>query len=163
MRNISRIIFTIALLLCIGQAFYYYPLLPNRVASHFGASGLPNAWSDKETFLKIYLFIVAFIGVLFSITGVVVRKLPDSMINLPNKDYWLSLGHRQETTDFLARQFHWFGSATLLLLLDIFHQSFTVNLGKAEALSHPVTSIAIYVGFSLLWSVILIVKFMRLP
>ena len=163
MRKISRIIFVIALLLCIGQAFYYYPLLPDRVASHFGASGLPNAWSDKETFLKIYLFIVVFVGILFSIISVVIRKLPDSMINLPNKDYWLSLGRRQETIDFLARQFLWFGSATLLLLLDVFHQSFNVNPGKAQNLSHPVASLAIYIGFSLLWSIILIVKFMRLP
>ncbi len=163
MRNLSRIIFIIVLLLCIGQAFYYYPLLPHRVASHFGASGLPNAWSDKETFLKIYLFIVVFIGLLFSNIGLVIRKLPDSMINLPNKDYWLSLGHRQETTEFLARQCLWFGSATLLLLLDVFHQSFNVNLGKAQALSHPVASIAIYIGFTLLWSIVLIAKFMRLP
>ncbi len=163
MRNISRIIFVIALLLCIGQAFYYYPLLPNRVASHFGASGLADAWSDKETFIKIYFFVVVFIGILFSILGLVIRKLPDSMINLPNKDYWLSLGHRQETIDFLARQFLWFGSATLLLLLDVFHQTFNVDLGKTQALSHPMVSIAVYIGFSLLWSVILISKFMRLP
>ncbi len=163
MRNISRIIFVIVLLLCIGQAFYYYPLLPNRVASHFGASGMADAWSDKETFIKIYIFFVVFIGILFSIIGLVIRKLPDSMINLPNKDYWLSLGHRQKTIDFLARQFLWFGSATLLLLLDVFHQSFNVDLGKAQALSHPAASIAVYIGFSLLWSVILISKFMRLP
>jgi uncharacterized membrane protein len=163
MRNTSRIIYVIVILLCILQAFYYYPRLPNRVASHFGASGLADSWSDKETFMKIYISIVVLIGILFSIISNVIRKLPDSMINLPNKDYWLSLGHRRNTIDFLARQFLWFGSATLLLILDVFHQSFNVNLGKAQTLSHPVASIAVYIGFSLLWSIILIAKFMRLP
>ena len=30
--------------LCIAQAWSYFPLLPARVASHFGASGAPNGW-----------------------------------------------------------------------------------------------------------------------
>jgi hypothetical protein len=28
---------------CFLQAAYYYPLLPERVPSHFGASGIPDA------------------------------------------------------------------------------------------------------------------------
>jgi hypothetical protein len=143
------------LALCIAQVAYYYPLLPDRVTSHFGASGQPDAWSSKESFVKIYLIVVAFIAVL--------RKTPTSMINLPNKDYWLSPECAEETIDVLWRQFLWFGSATLLLLLDIFHQSFRVHLGKAQALEHPVASIVGYVLFTTLWSIGLIAKFMRKP
>jgi uncharacterized membrane protein len=162
MRNISLIVFIILLLLCLGQAAYYYPLLPDRVASHFGASGRPDAWSSKESFVKLYLIVVAFITVLFPGIGLVLRKIPVSLINLPNKDYWLSPERAEETIDVLSRQFLWFGSATLLLLLDIFHQSFRVHLGKAQTLEHPVASIVVFVGFSVLWSIGLIAKF-KLP
>lgn len=163
MRNISLLVFIILLALCIAHAVYYYPLLPDRVASHFGASGQPDAWSGKETFVKIYIAVVAFIAILFPGIGFILRKTPASLINLPNKEYWLSPERVQKTIDVLSRQFLWFGSATLLLLLDIFHQSFKVHLGKAQALEHPVASIVAYVVFSVLWSVGLIVKFMRRP
>ena len=163
MRNISLLVFIVLLLLCLGQAAYYYPLLPDRVASHFGASGQPDAWSSKESFVKIYFIVVVFIVLLFPGIGLMLRKIPTSLMNLPNKDYWLSPERSQDTIDVLSRQFLWFGSATLMLLLDIFHQSFRVHLGKAQTLEHPVASIVVYVGFSVLWSIALIVKFMRKP
>ena len=163
MRNISLLVFILLLALCIAQAAHYYPLLPDRVASHFGASGKPDAWSGKESFVKIYLIVVAFIAVLFLGIGLMLRKIPTSMINLPNKDYWLSPERKQETIDVLSRQFLWFGSATLLLLLDIFHQSFRVHLGKAQTLEHPVVIIVVFIVFSVLWSISLIVKFARKP
>ena len=161
--NISLIVFILLLLLCLGHAAYYYPRLPDRVASHFGASGQPDAWSGKESFMKIYLMVVVILAVLFPGIGLILRRIPASLINLPNKDYLLSPERRQETIDVLSRQFLWFGSATLLLLLDIFHQSFRVHLGKAQALEHPWISIVTYMVFTTFWSVALIVKFMRAP
>jgi uncharacterized membrane protein len=161
MTNLPRAVFIIALLLCLAHAAYYYPLLPDRVASHFNASGRPDAWSDKGVFVKIYLFAVALVAIMFSGIGPALRRTPDSLINLPHKDYWLSPGRRQETLDTLSRQFLWFGSATLLLLLDIFHQSFRVHLGKTPGLEHPLASIGVYVAFSVLWTVALIRKFKR--
>ena len=163
MRKIPYSVFIVLLLLCIGHAAYYYPLLPDRVASHFGASGKPDAWSSKDHFVKFYLVVVVFIAVLFSGIGFILKKVPASLINLPNKDYWLSPERREDTIAVLSGQFLWFGSATLLLMLDMMHQTFRVHLGKAQVLEHPVTSIVVYVGFSMLWSIALIVKFMRKP
>ena len=163
MRNLSRSIFITIVFLCIVQAVYYYPLLPDRVASHFGPSGRPDAWSGKESFVMIYLLVVAFIASLFPVMGFVLRKTPSTLINLPNRTYWLAPERRQETIDVISRQALWFGSATLLLMLDIFHQSFKIHLGQAQALQHPVLSIALYIGFCVSWSVGLLVKFIRRP
>ncbi len=163
MRNLPRIIFIATLLLCLGQAAHYYPQLPDRVASHFNAAGQPDAWATKDFFMKVYLSAAGLITILFSGIGFILRRTPTSLINLPNKDYWLSPEREQDTIDILSRQFLWFGSATLLLLLDIFHQSFRVHLGKAPTLEHPVASLVVYVGFTVLWSIGLIAKFMRRP
>lgn len=35
------------------QALYYYPQLPERMASHFGADGRPNGWTTREGFFGI--------------------------------------------------------------------------------------------------------------
>ena len=76
MRKFSGMVFIILLILCIAQAAYYYPLLPDNVASHFGASGRPDAWASKEFFVKIYLIAVAFVAVLFPGVGFVSIKDP---------------------------------------------------------------------------------------
>jgi Domain of unknown function (DUF1648) len=163
MRDSSRIAFIIALLLCIGQAVYYYPLLPDRVASHFGISGLPDAWSNKGWFVGTYLFTVASTSILFFGMVPMLKRIPDTFISLPNKGYWLSPEHREGTLKLLSRQFLWFGTATLLLLLDIFHQSFNVHLGNARGLEHPVASMVIYIAFTIIWGISLIATYKRLP
>ncbi|HEY6010488.1 MAG TPA: DUF1648 domain-containing protein [Nitrospirota bacterium] len=163
MRNLSRIIFIIILLLGLVQAVYYYPLLPDRVASHFGVSGNPDAWSSKDSFMKIYGIAILVVAVLFSGIGFLLRKAPTSLINLPNKAYWLSPEQRDETVDGLSRQFLWPGSATLLLIQDIFHQAFNVQLGRAQTLEHPIASIVVYAVFTIIWNIALIAKFKRVP
>lgn len=162
-RKIAPLVFGLLIATCLAHAAYYYPLLPERVASHFGASGRPDAWSGKESFLQIYLGAVLVIGVLFPGLNLLLAKTPNSLINLPHKDYWLAPEQREETIAVLSRHFLWFGSATLLLLLDMMQQTFDVHLGKAAALSHPLFSIAAYVGFSIVWSIVLILRFLRKP
>jgi len=74
MRNISLLVFIILLALCIAHAAYYYPLLPDRVASHFGVSGQPDAWASKESFVKIYFIVIAIIVVMFPAIGLILRR-----------------------------------------------------------------------------------------
>ncbi len=161
MQNSSRFVFLLVLALCVLQAFYYYPLLPDRVASHFGASGRPDAWSDKSFFVGLYLAVVGIIAILLPGSGACISKLPDSLINLPNKEYWLAPERRQETFDSLSRYFFWMASATLLLMLDVFHQAFRVHLGKTDRLEHPVASIVLYTVFALVGSLRLIARFSK--
>src|ERR1700687_3898882 len=47
------------------QIAYYYPQLPDVVASHFGISGAANSWEPKSTFFGLFGFIYALFAVLF--------------------------------------------------------------------------------------------------
>ena len=154
-------IFLVLFAACVVHALYYYPQLPDVVASHFGASGKPDAWTSKGVFLTVYLVSVGMNGIIF--LGIVfgIQKMPDSMLNLPNKDFWLAEERRQETFQFFIQYFLWFGSATFLLLLYVFHQSFMVHLGNASTLQHPWVSIGFYLGFSVAWCIGLVAKFFR--
>ena len=126
-RKTSLTVFFVLCLLCVVQAAYYYPLLPERIASHFGPSGRPDAWSAKASFITFYLIIVAILFLLFPTISFAVSKIPVSFINLPNKEYWLSPARKQQTIEYLSYSFLWFASATMLLLLDIMHQIFQVQ------------------------------------
>ena len=160
LRRTSLLIFLGLCILCIVHALYYSFLLPDNVASHFGSSGKPDAWSSRNVFITVYLVSVVMTAVIF--LGIVfgIPMLPNSMINLPHKDFWLSEEKRRETFHFFFHYFLWFGSATFLLLLDIFHQSFMVHLGRAGSLQHAWLSITLYLGFSIVWTVGLFVRFM---
>lgn len=147
--------------LCFIQAAYYYPLLPETVPSHFGSSGLPDAWSPKNFFVIFYLIVIAVCSVIFLSLSFGLSRIPVSLINLPHKEFWLAPERKEKTFLYLSQYFLLFASATLLLLFDVFHQSFQVALGKAQALSHPVVSLVVYVTLILVSTLRMVVKFSR--
>ena len=147
--------------LCAAQALYCYPLLPAKVASHFGASGAPNGWMPKGPLVWTNIIVVAILTLLFLSTASSLHRYPDSRINLPNKSYWLAPQRREETFAAITDYVLWFGSATFLLLLDIFHQVFRFNLGRATALEHPLRSLAAYAAFAVGWTICFLRKFAK--
>lgn len=151
--------FLIICALCFIQAAYYYPLLPETVPSHFGASGRPDAWSPKNFFVTFYLITVAVCSVLFLSLSFGLSRMPVSLINLPHKEFWLVPERKEKTFAYLSQYFLLFASATLLLLFDVFHQSFQVALGKAQALSHPLVSLVVYLALISVWTIRMVVKF----
>ena len=56
------------------------------------------------------------------------NKLPVSLINLPNKEYWFAPERRAATTLSFNRLLLWFGVATLLLMLIVSRYAFLENL-----------------------------------
>jgi uncharacterized membrane protein len=147
--------------LCALQALHYAPQLPERVASHFGPGGTPNGWMPGTLFIKINLGIVAVVAFMLYSVSARMRSLNPARINLPNKDYWLAPERRGETADFLAGYFLWFGTGTLLLMLDVFHQVFQYNLFQTRELDHPGVSLGLYMAFSLAWIAGLQLRFRR--
>ncbi len=58
--------------------------LPSELASHFDGSGAPDAWSSKPA----YLGFMAVIGLVMLGGMPLTSRLPVSLMNLPNTDYW---------------------------------------------------------------------------
>ena len=147
--------------MCLVHSLHYYPQLPDIVATHFGFDGRPDAWSDKQSFFRVYLLALALCVGVFPGIAFGASRLPLSMISLPNKSHWLAPERRQATFDFFFQYFLWFGSATVLLHFDVMHQAFQVHLGRAEALQHPMLSLVLYLGFTALWCVGLFLRFSK--
>jgi hypothetical protein len=160
-RTLAITVFLLLCVVCVAQAFFYYPRLPERVAHHFGASGQPDAWGSKEHFLTVYLVVVGLMVVMFLGFALALRKIPGSLMNLPNKQYWLAPERRRETLDYIGSQFLWLGSLTMLLLLDVFHQSFMVHLGKAPGLGHFWITIGVYLVLTVVWCIVFFIKFRK--
>ncbi|HTZ17789.1 MAG TPA: DUF1648 domain-containing protein [Dissulfurispiraceae bacterium] len=145
------------------QILYYYPQLPDVVASHFNASGMANGWQPKGAFFGIYGGVIALLVLVFSVPVFFMDRIPDSLINLPNKAYWLSPERRADTFVFINNQMLMFGNATLLFILVVFHLVIKENLAPRNLFSPSIMMplLGIYILLSIIWTVRLVLRFRK--
>ena len=161
-RTTAIAIFALLCVACVAHALWYYPQLPEQVAHHFGATGEPDAWGHKTHFLIVYLVTVGVMAATFLGAGLLMPKIPNYAINLPNKDYWLAPKRRQQTLDYMLPQLLWMGSLTMILLLNVFHQSFQVHLGNATELNNIGITMGAYLTLTTVWCIAIYKKFKKI-
>lgn len=153
------------LLLLLGavalQCLYYFPLLPATVSSHFDGGGRPNGWSSKQAFYTLYLFIVGLMTFCFFLLPRLLRHVPSSLINLPNREYWLVPERKTEALAMLEEEMGWFGIAILLLLIWTLQLAINANLPGGGALRSDVMLMLIggFFAFTIVWVIRLYRRF----
>ena len=106
----------------------YYSQLPEVVASHFDAHGMPNGWQTKSAFFSVLIGVSVLAAVIGFGIPRLIALLPPEYINLPNKRYWLAPERRGETMDFLNGYFAWFGCALFAVILLTINFAIQANL-----------------------------------
>lgn len=86
---------SVSFLLFSGQS------LPPVVASHFAAGGGADGFTPRNAYLGLMAAISVGIPLLLAICNGLLRFVPPSMVNLPNRDYWLAPERKEETYAFL--------------------------------------------------------------
>jgi uncharacterized membrane protein len=148
--RLPRNVFFVVVLVALARCSYFYPLLPARMVSHFDLSGLPNGWMTKPLFFELYAVGVAIGVVVVFLPALTVARLPASLINLPNKEYWLAPEHRAETNAFLKRSFAWFGCAFLAVEVVGLDLAMQANLVSPPHFSSE--SMFVCLGVFLIWT-----------
>ncbi|HET7585854.1 MAG TPA: DUF1648 domain-containing protein [Gemmatimonadaceae bacterium] len=96
---------TLLVIVALGAVFFVasIPSLPSVVASHFGAGGVADGFMPRDTYI-MFMSVVS-LGVPLTV-GVLLRQLrriPVSLINIPNRDYWLAPERADASRQYLAR------------------------------------------------------------
>lgn len=78
--------------------------LPGLVASHFGFGGTADGFMDKVHYVRFMAAMAAGVPLVVGASMNLVRWMPVSMINLPNRDYWLAPERAEATRAALGRQ-----------------------------------------------------------
>ncbi|HEX3398417.1 MAG TPA: hypothetical protein VHS76_17050 [Steroidobacteraceae bacterium] len=108
MRRIPWIAFAAALLFAILYFSNTVSSLPPLVASHFDATGHPNAHMTREFYTKfIFAMGVGFPLAMVALLTAIYSKASD--MKLPNRDYWLAPEHIGQTRSLLVAHGVWFG------------------------------------------------------
>lgn len=156
----SAWVLLIGVLIGIGQIVFLGPLLPERVASHFGPSGAADGWMTRSEFLRSEMIMLVFVVGIFTINPILIAHTPVEMVNLPNKAYWLAPERRAKTFAILTNQMLSFGAATLALMVSIMQTVYEVNIKGGTHLSDGIwLTLGAYVIYTVIWSVGLVRRF----
>lgn len=109
-------------------AFIYLPQLPNPMATHFGVDGQPNGFSSPGGFFALGGGVMLLMLAIFGGMGSLLRRLPNSLINIPNRDYWLAPERRAATVGRVADLMAMFGLFVLTFLDVVFYLAIRANL-----------------------------------
>jgi uncharacterized membrane protein len=147
------------------QMLLSWPLMPERMASHFDGAGNPNGWQSRSAFFGLSLGVMCLLACCFRVLPSLLHRLPDSLINLPNKDVWLSPGQRKDTFALLEDRLVLFGNATLLFLMALMQLVTRANLDPARRMSSGAIAflLAFYLFFAIAWTVGLLLRFRKPP
>lgn len=161
--KLQRILFLVLVVVAAAQIWHFYPQMPEKMASHFDGRGEANAWMPRDGFMVVYLLALGLTAVTFNVLPAIVRILPNSVVNLPHKQYWLSAEHRGEAVEIIARHMNAAGNATIALLLCVFQLVFRANLARDARLGSGMWILfAVFLAFIFGWSIGFIRAF-RLP
>jgi uncharacterized membrane protein len=150
--TVYRYLFLGLIITALAQVFYYYPRLPQVVASHFDGTGAANGWSSRNLFFAIYL---AMIGLVFAVFVLVPRWLVnrDSFsLKIPNRDYWLAPERLAQTREFFCRNMMLMGVLHLLLTMVTIQLAILANLGQNPRLDTGIYwALGLYFVFLIAW------------
>lgn len=149
----------IALIYAIGQTVYFYSRMPPVMASHFGPDGHANGWQSKEAFFGFSCGISAILAFVFMGMPIFIRRLPNRLINLPHKDYWLAPERREASLAYLANQMELIGASALILVSVILHFSITANQSADKTLSPMVVMPMVFIF--VIFEFVCIIKMLR--
>ncbi len=166
MKNgIPWLIVATSLIGSIIQAAVYWPHLHEQVASHFGAGGQADGWMSKVTFVAFTVGLQ--IGIAVSMLGIgrLIGVLPNSMINIPNKEYWLAKERRTKTLRETIWMMDWIAAGTSVFLLLIFYLAFDANVGENNQLNSFATwgAVVAYTVGLIGFCIVRTMKYYRVP
>lgn len=161
--HIPRNIFFSLLAAGVLQCVHDFPLLPERMASHFAASGSANGWMTKPQFFLVYgVVILPALALEFWVPRRIARTSGDRL-NLPNKEYWLAPERRADTFAYFESFFAWYGCVFLLLEVFAMGLAMRANFQSPPRLpTGPIVSAIVgFVLFNVVWIVAMFRRFSK--
>ncbi|WP_186343190.1 DUF1648 domain-containing protein [Allochromatium palmeri] len=135
-------------------ALVSWAILPERVAIHFGAGGVPDDWGSSLAMTGLSVGLSLLLFGLLTRSADLVRRVPARWINLPNRAYWLAPERREATAVRLHERLQAFGTALFGLLFVAGLLTLEANLSDPVRLDEPLFLVALgsFLIYTLYWT-----------
>ncbi len=135
-------------------------VLPPRLASHFDLHGMANGEMTRAGYLCFMAVFGIAIPAVLPLMCWALPYLPESMINMPNREFWLAPPQRPATSAYVFRHALWFSSLQLGLLIAIHLLVVQANRRVPPHLSNRIWLVlAIFLACIVVWIVALVQHF----
>ncbi len=159
MKKVSVAVFVLSCLAFLAQALYYWPLLPDTVASHFDLHGRPDGWTSRSSYA--YFGVEFTVGLVCAAVGLlpawVTSKVLAQVTDALGEKGRLSPTLAQDVRDYILVQSLWLASILMLTMADLFWQSSRLNVEHLPALDHLYLNLGVLIGVGLGWPLVLLV------
>ncbi len=139
------------------------PLLPERVATHFGSGGQPNGWMSRSMHLLFMGALGVGLPLVSAVLALVVRLVPARFINVPHREYWLSPERQSQTCTYISRQLLWLACLEVVFFAGM--QFLIVEANRTAPVQLPMERFLPMVGGFLVavavWIIVLIRHFAK--
>jgi uncharacterized membrane protein len=114
--RVPAILLVLLYAIFMGCLFFTAAQLPEKIATHFDASGKPNGWMNRSSYLQ-FTAIFGFAVPLFLVTAC--KFMPANLINVPNRDFWFAPERRVESHAHIFRYSIWLACLLVGLFIGI--------------------------------------------
>ena len=157
--RVHRVLFFAIVLAAIAQCVHDFPLLPDRLASHFGASGFPNGWMTKPQFFITYAIVLLPALALEFWMPRRMARTGENRPRLPNREYWLAPERRTETFAYFESFFAWYGC--VFLFVEVFAMGLAMRANFDTPPQLPTGPIVFDIAGFVLFNVVAVIAMYR--
>jgi uncharacterized membrane protein len=163
--RLPRFLYAILFLAGLLMSVYYYPQMPERMASHFAGDGRANGWQSREGFFLLMLFVSCTSALVGFVAPPQIAARANDRINLPHRNYWLAPERRRETMRFISATMAWFSCGLLFVLISGTFLALQANLGPGHRFNSEamVVVLVLFLACLLALLVRMIRHFQKLP
>jgi uncharacterized membrane protein len=130
-RSVALKILALLFVVAVAQAAFYVGKLPDRVATHFDVKGNPDGWSGKRAAVLMMFGFQCGMPLFMLAMGHLASRMPESMLNIPDKEYWMHPDRKpyalQVSADYLA----WIAVLVAAFIAVLNHLTFLANRDAA--------------------------------
>jgi Protein of unknown function (DUF1648) len=131
MRIAGYVVLAVTIVAALLQLIYMRQYLPESVASHFGSGGKPDGFMDRDSFLMLMALLQIGLPLFMVAIGKGIRYMPNDLINVPNRQFWLSPPHREFTLGYMEALLVWISAMTGVFMIGINYLTYRANIDKA--------------------------------
>ncbi|HEY2820769.1 MAG TPA: DUF1648 domain-containing protein [Candidatus Acidoferrum sp.] len=163
--RVPQAVFVLLVFLGFLQARNFAASMPGVMATHFGASGTANGWQTKGQFFVVEIVMLGVCLLIGFGVPYIISLAPPSLVNVPNKEFWLAPIRREYTNNIFRIQMAWFACALITFLIVVNQLVFNANQAVPRQLNGPQFTMALlaFLGFVAIWTIRLVMNFSKVP
>jgi uncharacterized membrane protein len=153
----------ISLLIGLLAQLFYFSVLPDVVANHFGSGGLANGWMSNTANLIFSIVILLANTLVFLSIETIFRKAPVKLISFPKKEFWLAPERKESSIGLMTSWMLFFGVVTNVFLIMVFHLVYSANQSSPPKLDEDSFFVVmiLYIAIMVGWLIKLYKRFNR--